>query len=238
MENRYCQTPQQTWYKGTYDGDYGFRTEYAEGVIHQTLVLYRLGSESKIRITYKNGESFQWSCQWISSYNGQFGISVSRDGRFVFVQTWDKGLFCLDARTGEKIWQTKRRYGITHVFVNDTTLLVCQHGRALQLLSIESGEVLQEKRPAKSWGFYFLDSEHIICHTRARVWEIIRASDLETVETVSDQRFPQEPWCVRKVYLTQRKLGYEAFHTIHDTATGHHDTKILEGTIDIQYLTK
>ena len=43
---------------------------------------------------------------------GQFGIAVTADGKMVFAQTWENGLFCFDAKTGEQIWRTKSRRGI------------------------------------------------------------------------------------------------------------------------------
>lgn len=199
-------------------------TEYGKGEIQRTSVMFRLRSDADggsapadqdiwLRIDYRNGETFQWPCgnEYATSYLAQFGMSVSLDGRFVFIQTWDKGLFCYCARTGETVWRTKRKFGVTSIVVNEKTLLIHQHDRALQLLDIETGEVLKEKKPANDWGFYVLDDACIICRVNARTWEIIRAASLETVEVIPHKRFPGEPWCIRDVWLEDGELKVDAF---------------------------
>lgn len=213
-----------------------FVVTYFSGAIERISVTHRL-SMYKFEVIYADSTSYHWEL-WdnniFTSYNHQFGISVSFDGRFLFVQTWDKGLFCYDARTGVLVWRTKRRFGITTVFVNENTLAVHQHDRALQLLDMETGEVLKEKKPARDWGFYLLDKQHFICHTSARNWEIIRAADLETVEIISHKQFPDDSWCIRYVYLESGKLKYEAFRNVWENG------KMLpneetEGYIEIHY---
>ena len=126
-----------------------------------------------ITVFFADDSKAKWTTKWISSYNFQFGLAVSSDGKYVFVQTWENGLFCLNSHTGEKIWRTKSKRGITSVFVNDNTLLCHQRERALQLLDIHTGVVLLEKRPATAWGFTSIDHNHIVCQVTARKWELI-----------------------------------------------------------------
>lgn len=231
--------PTMTWEWSKIGEDPCMTTTYFSGVIAQVRIIkpYHFGEivDSTVEVLFRDGSEYTWQNKHVCTvYNGQFGISVSGDGRFLFVQTWDKGMFCYDARTGIQVWRTKRRYGITNIFVNDSTVLVHQHDRALQLLDMETGDVLKEKKPARDWGFYLLDKQHFICHTSARNWEIIRAADLETVETIPHKQFPDDSWCIRYVYLEGGKLKYEAFRNVWENGKMLPNEEI-EGYIEIHY---
>ena len=136
---------------------------------------------SDIEIFFSNGERSKWNADKLdSAYIRQFGISVSNDGKRVFFQTWENGLYCFDSHSGEKLWRTKSKRGITNIFVNDETLCCMQREKALQLIDIRTGDVLKEKKAA-DWGFTALDHNRIECQTSARKREII---DPETLESI------------------------------------------------------
>ena len=162
-----------------------------------------IGAEAQVY--FADGSMHWWKSKWISSYNIQFGIAVSLDGKFLFVQTWENGLLCLNSRTGAVVWRTKSKRGITNVFVNEDTLLCHQHERALQLLDLHTGEVLAEKRPATAWGFTFLDHRHILCQVTARRWEIIDAQTMETKEVFSHSDFTggHTDCCISEITRTE-----------------------------------
>ncbi len=214
------------WYNCKIDDEFGYLTVYRRGVIKWSLFksgkyvpeLYK-DAPATVVIEYRDGRVFEWleSNGLGNAYNGQFGLSVSLDGRFVFVQSWDKGLFCYNAQTGELVWRSKRRFGITNIYVNETTVLCHQHDKALQLLDIETGEVIKEKTPARAWGFTYLKEGYIICHTSARKWEIIRTEDLETVEEIPDKLFGKGEWCINGICLTEEnKLVWRGFQNVWD----------------------
>ena len=216
--------PLMTWEQGKIGEDSCMTTSCFSGAIARVRVTqpYHFGEavDADVEVLFRDGREYTWKNNRVSTvYNGQFGISVSPDGRFVFVQTWDRGLFCYDSGTGKQVWRTGRRFGITNMCVNASTVLVHQHDRALQLLDMETGEVIKEKKPARAWGFYCLDSGHLICHTCARQWEIIRASDLETVQIIPAKQFPDDSWCIRNVYLENGKVKYEAFRNVWENGT-------------------
>lgn len=174
-----------------------------------------------LSVHYRNGEIAHWPCKWLSSYIFQFGIAVSKDGSYVFIQTWESGLFCLSSQTGEVIWRTESKRGITNIFVNDTNVLAHQHDRALQLLDIHTGKVLKEKRPATAWGFTSLDHGHIICQVTARRWEIINAQTLEVAETFTHKDFTNghTDYCIRDIALTDDgRIQVSGFKNIWDTS--------------------
>lgn len=162
---------------------------------------------------------YWWKSKWLSSYLVQFGISVSFDGNYVFVQTWENGLLCLDSHTGKVIWRTKSKRGITNIFVNENTILCHQHERTLQLLDIHTGEVLLEKRPATAWGFTALDHKHIICQVTARRWELTDAQTLETKESFSNKDFTggHTDYCVNKIVRAEDgKIRVSGFQNVWD----------------------
>ena len=134
-----------------------------------------------IEIYFSNGECSKWNADKLdSAYIRQFGIAVSNDGARIFFQTRSNGLYCFDSKTGGAVWRTKSKRGITNIFVNDETLCCMQREKALQLIDIQTGDVIKEKK-AVDWGFIALDHNRIECQTSAREREII---DPETLESI------------------------------------------------------
>ena len=223
------------WYNCKIDDEFGYLTVYRRGIIKWSLFksgkyvpeLYK-NAPTTVVIEYRDGRVFEWleKNDLNNAYNGQFGLSVSLDGRFVFVQSWEKGLFCYNAQTGDLVWRSKRRFGITNIYVNEKTVFCHQHDKALQLLDIETGEVIKEKTPARDWGFTYLKEGYIICHTSARKWEIIRTEDLETVEEIPDKLFGKGEWCINSIRLTEEnKLVWRGFQNEFDDSDNDNDSE-------------
>lgn len=196
------------------------QTTYDRGEIKsiaQNCPLGALGTE--VCVNFANGGRCLWETELLSSYNYQFGTAVSPDGKYVFVQTWDKGVYCLDSRSGKTIWCSRSKKGVTSLFVNGDTLLCHRHGYALELLDIHTGEVLAEKRPAKGWGFTALDHRYIVCQVTARRWEIIDARTLETKKQFSHKLFTDghEDYVVSGISLTEDgRIQVQGFTNVWD----------------------
>lgn len=171
---------------------------------------------TSVTVLFEDGSISEWKTKWTSSYVYQFGVAASVDGKYVFVQTWENGLFCLDAHTGEKVWRTKSKRGVTNIFVNESTLLVHQRERALQLLDVRSGEVIKEKRPATAWGFTAIDHKNIVCQVTARRWEIIDAESLETKRAFSHRDFTggHENYCINYIKMDEHELVVRGFRNV------------------------
>ena len=176
---------------------------------------------SLVSVLFDDGNCSQWSSKWLTPYIFQFGVAVSFDGKFLFAQTWENGLICLDARTGEKVWKSKSKRGITNVFMNDSTILCHQSQRALQLIDIHTGEVLKEKRPATAWGFESISHNHIVCQVTAKRWEIIDAETLETKAIFSHRDFTggYEDYCVNYICLDNNVLIVRGFKNAWDNSS-------------------
>lgn len=177
-------------------------------------------SPSRITVKYRTGETYDWETNYISSYNmGQFGIAVSNDGAMVFAQTWECGMFCLDAKTGDRIWRTKSKRGITSIFVGDNTITAQLHDYAMQLIDINTGEVIKEKRPSTAWGFATLDNRYILCQVTGRKWEIIEAETLETKETFTNKEFMggHTDFCIKHIEICEDgRLHITVFKNVWD----------------------
>ena len=174
--------------------------------------------DSTVSVCVEDGQISRWKTKWISSYIYQFGVAASFDGKYIFIQTWENGLFCLDAHTGEKLWRTKSKRGITNIFVNESTLLIHQRERALQLIDIHTGEILKEKRPATAWGFTAIDHKHIVCQVTAKRWEIIDAVAVETKMGFSHRDFTggHENYCINYIKMDGQKLVVRGFQNVWD----------------------
>jgi len=181
-------------------------TVYDSGTIRRVSFNTDESKNAFVTVHFENGDVCEWRTKWIDIYISQFGIAVSNDGRYIFAQTWENGLLCLDARTGKKVWKTKSRRGVTNIFVNDNTVLCHRHGYALQLLNIHTGEVLAEKRPATAWGFTAINHQYIICQVTARRWEVIDAETMETKQAISDRNFTDGNlnFCVNQIELLDK----------------------------------
>lgn len=142
-------------------------------------------------------------------------------GKYLLAQTWESGLLCLDSRTGERVWKTKSKRGITNLFVNDNTILCHQRERALQLIDLHTGEVLKEKRPATAWGFTSIDHNHIVCQVTAKRWEVIDAETLETKATFSHRDFTgkHEDYIVNHIRLDGSTLTTRGFKDVWEDAS-------------------
>lgn len=151
-------------------------------------------NNNKIYVYFADGSVSNWTSTFFGAYITQFGIAVSHDGRYIFAQTWENGLYCFSSETGEKIWRTKSKSGIKNVYVNDKTVTANNRGKMLQLINIDTGEVLCERKTAIC-ELYAVDSKHFMCRTTSKKWEIIDSNTLEKTESFSsDDREKVQEW--------------------------------------------
>lgn len=171
-----------------------------------------------VSVAFQDGSAYRWSSNWVTSYHYQFGIAASFDGQYIFLQTWENGLLCLDSRTGKKLWRTKSRRGVTSLFVNKNTILCHQHEHALQLIDMYTGEVIKERRPAKAWGFQAIDHSHIVCQVTARRWEIIDTETLDVKAAFSHWEFTNghTDYMVNHIRLEGKQLIIRGFKNAWD----------------------
>ena len=199
---------------------------YSDGAVESVCLrwvqLSKKENYPEVKVTFRNGEVYNWDTipKCVGGYLYQFGVSVSYDGRFVFCQTWDRGLYALDAKTGDIIWKTKSRRGVTNIFINADSVLCCQHEKALQLLDINNGEVFKELKTT-AWGFESIDKAHIVCRIRANEWCLIESTTLDIVETFSNREFTDghTDYVVQTIDIVDGKIHVCGFKNVWDNST-------------------
>ena len=151
-------------------------------------------NQNKVTVYFADGTLASWTNTFLDAYVMQFGIAVSKDGRYVFVQTWENGLYCFSAKTGEKIWRTKSKAAVEHLYINQTSLCANRQSKKLQLVDMETGEVKIERK-ITVYEFFAVDCRRFLCRTTAKKWEIIDSETLETLDTFSaDDRDTLRKW--------------------------------------------
>lgn len=76
------------------------------------------------------------------AYNAQYGTPASKDGQFVFIGTWERGLFCYSIKDQRLIW--KQGPGrVRHIILVDDNLIVEMAGRGIYRRNINTGELLE-----------------------------------------------------------------------------------------------
>lgn len=216
------QQNQQYTLQQSSDGSYHYSDGSIESVSLRWVASPIKESYPEVKVTFRNGEMYNWNTipKCVSKYLWQFGISVSYDGRFIFCQTWEQGLYALDAKKGDVIWKTKSRRGITNIFINADSVLCCQHEKALQLLDINNGEVIKELRTT-AWGFKDIDNEHIVCRIRKDQWCLIESDTLDILETFSDCEFTDghPDYVIQTINIIDGKLHVCGFKNVWDHST-------------------
>lgn len=75
------------------------------------------------------------------AYQSQFGIGMTDDGKYFFLQSWNSGLFCFCRETETLVWHCKRKKPFELV-VRDKTVVCRFLDQCVDTFDIETGEVL------------------------------------------------------------------------------------------------
>ena len=75
------------------------------------------------------------------SYQSQFGVGLTDDGKFFFLQSWKSGLFCFERKTGTLVWHCKRKKPFELV-VRDRTVVCRFLDQCVDAFDIDTGDVV------------------------------------------------------------------------------------------------
>lgn len=75
------------------------------------------------------------------TYQSQFGIGLTDDGKFFFLQSWNSGLFCFERETGALVWHCKRKNPFELV-VRDRTVVCRFLDQCVDAFDIETGDIV------------------------------------------------------------------------------------------------
>ena len=118
-----------------------------------------------------------------------YGVPVSQDGCYVFAQQDMNGLYCLDAKTGRIIWKTKSKAEISNVLVCPKHLCCSKSRDEIQLIDINTGEVIKSYKTPFDNRFEVINDNYILNHTRSKLWEILSSQTLEVEQSFADNEF-------------------------------------------------
>ncbi|GAB3791397.1 hypothetical protein GCM10028818_62150 [Spirosoma horti] len=76
------------------------------------------------------------------AYSAQYGTPISKDGQFVFIGTWDRGLFCFSIKEQKLVWKAGPGR-VRSIIVNDSFLLVEMACRGIYRRNPCNGELME-----------------------------------------------------------------------------------------------
>lgn len=129
----------------------GFVTEYPDNDYisktivygHETNDLDEVVEQGRITVVMRNGQHYTFDCMATTVYCGQFGITVSNNGMYVYIISDEVGLWCY---TYQGVLKWKTRYtSIGHVIENDNRTIMCISSTKLLLLD-ENGQKIKERK--------------------------------------------------------------------------------------------
>ena len=160
-----------------------------------------------VTVTTSIGEKHTWASTdiYFTAFI-MYGISISKDGRFLFAQQDMNGLKCLDLISGKLIWKTKTRAEISHVFVRDNAICCSKSRNEILLYDIETGELLLSRKASYDNRFDVLNDKFILIRTSSKLLEVVDADTLETSEIIEQCEFDKDPQMIlQKLYGMEQR---------------------------------
>lgn len=169
---------------------------------NKAITYYSKGPIEKVQCT-KQSDEYDCLCT-LSVYSGEnvwewssrklyltgfimYGIPISLDGSKLFAPQSNGGLICYELITGKILWKTKSKAEYSHIFVNPNTICCAKSRNEIQLIDIETGEVIKSHKTPFDNRFEVLSDDYILNHTRSKWWEVLSPHTLETVQTIGDK---------------------------------------------------
>lgn len=173
---------------------------YTEGKIQKVNITGEFGKPSLVEI-FLNDEIYSWQSSDIYKVGYMmYGIPVSKDGRFIFAQQDMKGLLCLDTKDGHVIWKTQSKAEYSHVLVCNTHLCCAKSKNEIQLIDIESGNVIKSYKTPFDNRFEVITDRFIVNHTKSKSWEVLSSETLDVVQEIPDKLFWQNRRSIEMSY--------------------------------------
>ncbi|WP_347490982.1 hypothetical protein ABDB91_07435 [Desulfoscipio sp. XC116] len=94
-----------------------------------------------------------------------YGTPISPDGKYLFIGTWDKGLFCYDIDNRNLKWK-KTPAKVRQVIAKDEFLVIEMCDRGIYKRHIETGELLSEIKMSNIRFMYRISDNEIFTGTK------------------------------------------------------------------------
>ena len=124
---------------------------------------------------FESGEirQFAFPKYYCSVYNSQFGISVTKDGKRFFTQSWRDGLFCYSLETGELLWRFKRKHA-WKIILNDEKLVCFFKEWGAAAISVSDGMLINRYPLSTDLGVcHIVDETHMMLGPKRDTFSII-----------------------------------------------------------------
>ena len=129
--------------------NYHFVTEYLDNPYIEKTIAYSCKTDhnrklirmGRMEVYLRNGEQYAFESWVTGSYCAQFGIQVSLDGRYIYVISDEKGLWCYTYK-GELLWKT-RYTSVSYVFPHWNNQITCVTSTKLMILG-HTGEIIKQ----------------------------------------------------------------------------------------------
>ena len=151
----------------------GFECIYPEGSIVASSISDKTNSMLSFELVSCEKRFFPFPKWFDSTYNSQFGITVTKDGKRFFAQNWEKGLFCYSLETGKLLWHFKRKHA-TLIILDDEKLVCFFADWGAAGIAICDGELLKRYPLSTDMSDYFIvDESHMMLGPKYGAFSII-----------------------------------------------------------------
>lgn len=138
-----------------------------------------------IDCSFRNGKiiSFEFPKDEMA-YIGQYGITVTKDGKYLFLQVWDEGLYCYETETGKQVWKSPIKK-VKKVFSCGNVIIAQREDIGIDILSLSNGEKIKRISCIPFNISYFLvwqlNECYFIYGPKHGEYSVVRFSDLKEV---------------------------------------------------------
>jgi hypothetical protein len=121
----------------------------------------------------------------VGVYQRQYGLSLSADGQALYIQSWERGLYAYDVRSGKRLWRTKLAR-VLRVAVLENSLVCTISGKGLRRLNPATGEVV-EKHLCGEAKVVFLPNKQAFYGPYRQRWKLIALDNFSTLAEYADR---------------------------------------------------
>ena len=191
--------------------EYGFKENIYNGVINKIVCSY----DGNCRIYFYDGtiKVINVGCD---SFNSQYGIPVSQDGRKIFVGSWETGLNAYNTRTGELVWKFKSTR-VCSIFVYSKYVIIIKYGKAIIKLNIDNGEVIEQLNSGTIESIYDIGSNYIFIDMYRGKYSVLNSDTMQICKKYNTKLI--NPTCslsviIQNVSLNNNQLKVKGFEEI------------------------
>lgn len=159
---------------------YGFIETYQNKYIESIIAKYN--ESIAVNFCNKTKKEFKLQCD---SFNSQYGIPISIDGKLLFLTSWDwwEGIRAYNIESGELVWQYKKGR-IRNVYTYQKYLVALRANKSIVKLDIETGEVIDETITGNGIESMFMlnESSVLVDRIRGKI-SVVDVNDMKVTKT-------------------------------------------------------